>query len=156
MSKIKKRLRRFLSGSLDHFMEFDELLHIMRLYEFEERIAGDHHIFIKEDAREVINLQSNNGMAKPYQVKQVREFILNTPTPPLILDDLVKYEIVIFWSEEHDCFLAEVPELPGCKADGNTYAEALNHVEGIIEEWMAVANELGWSIPEPKGRLLFA
>ncbi len=53
-------------------------------------------------------------------------------------------------------FIAEVPELPGCAADGATYAEAVQNAEVIIQEWIATAQELGRPIPEPKGRLLFA
>jgi predicted RNase H-like HicB family nuclease len=67
-----------------------------------------------------------------------------------------KYEIIIYWSEEDDAYLAEVPELPGCMADGGTYQEALGNAEGIIQEWIATAKELGRPIPEPKGRLLYA
>jgi predicted RNase H-like HicB family nuclease len=67
-----------------------------------------------------------------------------------------EYEIIIYWSEEDDSFIAEVPELPGCAADGGTYQEALANVEVIIGEWMETAKELGRPIPEPKGRLVFA
>lgn len=67
-----------------------------------------------------------------------------------------KYEIIIYWSEEDKAFVAEVPELPGCAADGNTYQEALAHVEIIIQEWIETAKGLGRPIPEPKGRLVFA
>lgn len=67
-----------------------------------------------------------------------------------------KYEIIIYWSEEDKAFVAEVPELPGCAADGNTYQEALAHVEIIIQEWIETAKELDRPIPEPKGRLVFA
>ena len=67
-----------------------------------------------------------------------------------------KYEIIIFWSEEDDAFLAEVPELPGCMADGKTYQEALANAEKIIEEWIEIAKEEGRSIPQPKGRLIYA
>lgn len=67
-----------------------------------------------------------------------------------------KYEIVIFWSKEDEVFIAEVPELPGCVADGATYAEALANVDIIIQEWIETATELGRSIPEPKGRLMYA
>ncbi len=67
-----------------------------------------------------------------------------------------KYEIIIYWSEEDKAFVAEVPELPGCAADGNTYQEALAHVEIIIQEWIETAKRLGRPIPEPKGRLVFA
>lgn len=67
-----------------------------------------------------------------------------------------KYEIIIYWSEEDQAFLAEVPELPGCAADGKTYKEALANAEVIIKEWVETATELGRPIPEPKGRLMYA
>lgn len=66
------------------------------------------------------------------------------------------YEIIIYWSEEDDAFVAEVPELPGCMADGKTYQEALAHVEVIVEEWVQTAKELGRPIPQPRGRLMYA
>ena len=67
-----------------------------------------------------------------------------------------KYEIIIYWSEEDMAFIAEVPELPGCAADGATHKESLANVEVIIQEWVDTAKELGRSIPKPKGRLAFA
>lgn len=67
-----------------------------------------------------------------------------------------RYEVIIYWSEEDQAFIAEVPELPGCAADGPTYAEAISNVEVIIREWIETAQELGRPIPEPRGRLLFA
>ncbi len=67
-----------------------------------------------------------------------------------------KYEIIIFWSDDDQAFLAEAPELPGCIADGATYQEALVNVEKIIQEWIEIAKELGRPIPEPKGRLMYA
>jgi predicted RNase H-like HicB family nuclease len=67
-----------------------------------------------------------------------------------------KYEVIIYWSEEDHAFIAEVPELPGCAADGKTYREALANVEVIIQEWIETAKELGRPVPVPKGRLVFA
>ncbi len=67
-----------------------------------------------------------------------------------------RYEIVMYWSAEDQAFIAEVPELPGCAADGSTYAEALANVDVIIQEWIQTARELGREIPEPKGRLMYA
>jgi predicted RNase H-like HicB family nuclease len=67
-----------------------------------------------------------------------------------------RYEVILYWSEEDQAFIAEVPELPGCAADGKTYREALANVERIIEEWIETARETGRAIPEPKGRLMFA
>jgi predicted RNase H-like HicB family nuclease len=67
-----------------------------------------------------------------------------------------KYEIILYWSEEDQAFIAEVPELPGCASDGATYVEALANVEQIIHEWIETARELGRPIPQPRGRLLYA
>lgn len=67
-----------------------------------------------------------------------------------------KYEIILYWSDEDDAFVAEVPELAGCAADGATRIEALANVEVAIAEWIETAIELGRAVPEPKGRLLFA
>lgn len=67
-----------------------------------------------------------------------------------------KYEVVISWSAQDDAYIAEVPDLPGCAADGATYAEALANVQIIIDEWIDTAHELGRPIPEPKRRLAAA
>lgn len=69
---------------------------------------------------------------------------------------MIRYEIIIYWSDEDDAFVAEVPELPGCMADGQTYQEAISNAEIVIREWIETARELGRPIPEPKGRLLYA
>ena len=67
-----------------------------------------------------------------------------------------KYEIIIYWSQQDNCFIAEVPELAGCKSDGKTYVEALQNVETIITEWIETAKLLGRNIPKPKGKLMYA
>ena len=67
-----------------------------------------------------------------------------------------KYEVIIYWSQDDQAFIAEVPELPGCAADGPTYEEALAEVQVAIDEWIETARSLGRQIPEPKGRLVFA
>jgi len=68
--------------------------------------------------------------------------------------NLNKYQMIIYWSDEDDSYLIEVPELPGCMADGKTRQEALANAETIIQEWMETAHELGRSVPMPQGRLL--
>ena len=67
-----------------------------------------------------------------------------------------KYEVIIYWSKDDKAFVAEMPELPGCMADGRTYNEALKNLTVIAKEWIETAKELGRSIPDPKGRLQFA
>ena len=68
---------------------------------------------------------------------------------------LSKYEIIIYWSNEDDAYIAEIPELPGCMADGKSYKEALANAELIIQEWLETALILGRPIPSPRGRLMF-
>ena len=68
---------------------------------------------------------------------------------------MIKYEVILYWSAEDDAFIAEVPELPGCMADGATYREALENVEQIAQEWLETARELGREIPVPKGKLVY-
>ncbi len=69
---------------------------------------------------------------------------------------MIKYEVIIYWSEEDQTFIAEAPEFPGCMADGTTPREALSNVEVIAREWIETARELGRNIPEPKGKLVYA
>jgi len=66
------------------------------------------------------------------------------------------YEIILYWSSQEGAIIAEVPELPGCAADGATYAEAIANVQVVIDEWLETARELGREIPKPRGRLTFA
>ena len=68
----------------------------------------------------------------------------------------IKYEIILYWSAEDEAYIAEVPELPGCAADGKTYQETLANVEVVIREWIETAKELGRPIPQPRGRLIYA
>lgn len=69
---------------------------------------------------------------------------------------MTKYEVILYWSDEDQSFIAGVPELAGCAADGETRQQALANVEVVIAEWVETTKELGRPIPEPKGRLLFA
>jgi predicted RNase H-like HicB family nuclease len=68
----------------------------------------------------------------------------------------IRYELILYWSDADQAFIVEVPELPGCAADGETYQEAVQNAEVVIQEWIQTAQALGRPIPEPKGRLLFA
>ena len=69
---------------------------------------------------------------------------------------MYKYERIIYWSETDRCFLAVVPELPGCMADGETAQQALDNVETVMSEWIETAKELGRKIPKAEGYLLYA
>ena len=83
-----------------------------------------------------------------------RNSALQLATGGLIMGS--KYEIIIFWSEEDHAFVAEVPELPGCMADGKTHQEALSNAEKIIQEWIETAKDQGRTVPQPRGRLAYA
>jgi predicted RNase H-like HicB family nuclease len=69
---------------------------------------------------------------------------------------MIRYEMIVYWSEEDNSYIVEVPELPGCMADGQTYQEAIANAEAVIQEWLQTAQELGRLIPVPRGRLAYA
>ena len=68
----------------------------------------------------------------------------------------MKYEVILYWSEEDNAYVAEIPELPGCMADGPTQMDALRNAETIAKEWIETAQQMGREIPQPKGRLKYA
>ncbi|MEH2453321.1 type II toxin-antitoxin system HicB family antitoxin [Nostoc sp.] len=68
---------------------------------------------------------------------------------------IFRYEIILYWSELDQAFIAEVPELSGCTADGETYQEALHNVEVVVHEWIETAKDLGRPVPEPRPRLMY-
>ena len=69
---------------------------------------------------------------------------------------MFRYEMIIYWNNEDNVYLVEVPELAGCMADGATYEEALRNAKVVIDEWIETAQQLGREIPEPKGKLAYA
>ena len=69
---------------------------------------------------------------------------------------MYRYEVIVYWSDQDEAYIAEVPELPGCMADGTTYEEAVKSIQVIIAEWIEAANAAGREIPIPKGRLMYA
>jgi predicted RNase H-like HicB family nuclease len=72
------------------------------------------------------------------------------------MKDSLRYEIIIYWSNDDSAFIAEVPELPGCMADGESYHAAISNAEVMIREWIETARELGRPVPEPRGKLMYA
>ncbi len=140
MTPRDKILKRILGGTSDTNIGFDELCGLLRSLGFAERIRGSHFIYTMDSVDEILNVQSKSEKEKPY----------------LEGISMVKYEVIIYWNKEDEAFIAEVPELPGCAADGATYQEAIANAEMIIHEWIETAKELGRPIPEPKGRLVFA
>ena len=70
--------------------------------------------------------------------------------------DRMKYEVIIYWSPQDETFIAEMPELTGCMADGKTQGGALANVERVAAEWVQTARKLGRKVPRPRGRLTYA
>jgi predicted RNase H-like HicB family nuclease len=68
----------------------------------------------------------------------------------------MRYEFIIYWSKADESFIVEVPELPGCMADGATYEEAVANAQAVVQQWIETAKSLGRAIPEPKGKLAYA
>ena len=132
MAKAAETLRKILTGRSDAAISFSDLRRLLLRLGFAERVRGSHHIFTKEG------------------VEAWREAMLAKPkTEP-------RYELIVYWSSKDRSFIVEVPELPGCAADGQTYREAVANAERIIREWVETAQELGRPIPQPKGRLMDA
>ena len=67
-----------------------------------------------------------------------------------------RYELIIYWSDDDDAYVVEVPELPGCMADGQSYVEAVENAEKVIDEWIETAKDLGREVPKPKGKFVYA
>jgi len=82
--------------------------------------------------------------------------MVKTMKPKLNNQNSIRYEMIVYWSNEDESFIVEVPELDGCLADGPTYLKAVKNAERIIAEWIEVARELGRPIPKPRGRLYYA
>jgi predicted RNase H-like HicB family nuclease len=130
MGQLKKVLSKVLSGTSDANISFTSLCYLITKLGFVERVKGDHFIYTKEGVEEILNIQ-------PKASKN-------------------NYEMIIYWSKEDNCFIAEVPELSGCMADGGTYQEAVSNAEVVIQEWIETSNLLGRKIPEPRGKLMYA
>ncbi len=69
-------------------------------------------------------------------------------------EGMYRYELMVYWSQQDDSFIVEVPELPGCVSDGASYEQAIANAQIVIREWIETARELGRPIPEPRGRRL--
>jgi len=68
----------------------------------------------------------------------------------------LRYEVILYWSADDAAFIAEVPELPGCSADGASYREAIENIETVMHQWIDTAKRLERPVPQPRGRLYFA
>ncbi len=153
-------MSRVLSGMADQSVRFQDIRGLLLALGFAERVRGSHHIYTRADVEEILNLQpAGSGQAKLYQVRQVRQLIVKyklAEERTRMNDAPLRYEVIIYWSQDDGAFIAEVPELPGCAADGQTPQEALAEVQVVARQWIETARDLGRAVPEPKGRLVFA
>jgi predicted RNase H-like HicB family nuclease len=120
-----------------------------------ERIKGSHHIYFKDGIVDNINIQPKGNNAKQYQVKQIRDFINGHQLTLKKQKNKYKYEIIVCWNQPDEAYIVEVPQLPGCMADRDTYQQAVANVEIIIEEWIETAQLRKMPIPEPKIRIKY-
>ncbi len=146
-------LLRVIGGSSDQNIRFDELRNLLLRLHFAERIRGSHHIFTREGVAEIVNLQPKGSRRKHIRSNKYVKFWFNINWQKGLNDEVRDHSLL---ERRCEAFIAEVPELAGCAADGPTRQEALANVEVVIAEWLETARELGRPIPEPKGRLLFA
>jgi predicted RNase H-like HicB family nuclease len=147
----QKTLEKILRGDSDTSIRFEELAHLLEAKGFRMRISGSHHILL---ALALLNGSICSGRFES-------EIISSTASPQNFsaIQAAVKnnnYEMIIWWSEEDNAFVVDVPELPGCMAHGNTRVPAIKNAEDAIAFWIKTAKEDGLQIPEPKGRLMFA
>ena len=154
MAGKDKVLEQILRATSDSSIRFDGLCQLLRRLGFDERIRGSHHIFRKAGVEERIDIQSDGQNAKAYQVRHTQG---DRPIPSRSQRIAHKFEVIIWWSDEDKCFVAEVPELAGCMAHGETPQAAPDSAQEAIQLWIDTAKEFGDPIPEPKGgRLKFA
>ncbi len=148
MRKCEKFRTRLNSRQADNNFDFNDMRNFLLHLGFRESIEGDHHIFRCEGITDRINLQPEGGKCKAYQVRQIRKFLADNEMQEVMMFE--KYTIILFWSEQDNRYLAQIPNLPGAFSDGKTYEEALLAIRRIGEEWIDVAREDGILIPCPK------
>jgi predicted RNase H-like HicB family nuclease/predicted RNA binding protein YcfA (HicA-like mRNA interferase family) len=151
MGRFDKLIMKLLRGASDASFAFDDLRYILEKLGFAERIRGSHHIFDRDDVEELVNIQRHGKDAK--DIRYVR-FATSSFATTCRESRMSKYEVIIYWSDEDQVFVVEVPELPGCKAHGDSHEDALANAKDAMEFWVDRARELGRAIPEPKGRKL--
>jgi predicted RNase H-like HicB family nuclease len=145
----EKTLERLLSGTADAAIRFDDLCRLLESLGFEKRAKGSHHIFRKSGGEDQFAARWRECKAVPGQTGPG-----GRPKGKAWFQTMTKYEVIIYWSEEDEAFVAEVPELPGCAAHGPTQVRALSNAQDAIRLWIDTAKEFGDPVPEPKGRRL--
>jgi predicted RNase H-like HicB family nuclease len=168
VARFTKTLDAILRRGADANIRFADWCGLLANLGFTERIRGDHHIFTRDGVSEIINIQPRGARRnrppahyRLWRSKMADRRLKRSRTRPAARSDgnrtglktRIRYEIILYWSKPDGAFVAEVPELPGCAADGKTYREALANAEVVIKEWLETARELGRPMPKPGGRL---
>ncbi len=143
-------LERILSGRSDANIPFEQARTLLKALGFSESIRGSHHKFVREGVEELINLQEVEGKCKPCPA-DARDST-EVQSGGGVMMERLKYEIDIFWSEEDEGYIADVPDLKYCSAWGETYEEALREVRVAMELHLEVLEKTGRPIPEPRAR----
>jgi predicted RNase H-like HicB family nuclease len=180
VSKVSRTLDRALRGTSNANIRLDDLRELLAHLAFAKRVRADHPILTSEGVPELLNLQPR-GIVRPRCLRSSRSAesslqlgwpaswqrrrpprgrrrkhraILNWREKKLV--HRLKCELILYGSQEDGAFLAELPERPGCAADGATCGEAVANAEVVIREWIKTAHALGRPVPEPRGRLMSA
>ncbi len=152
-------MSRVLSGMADQSVRFQDIRGLLLALGFAERVRGSHHIYTRADVEEILNLQpAGSGQAKLYQVRQVRQLIVKyklAEERTRMNDAPLRYEVIIYWSQDDGAFIAEVPELPWMRPTDRRHRKRWQRCRSW-RQWIETARDLGRAVPEPKGRLVFA
>jgi predicted RNase H-like HicB family nuclease len=147
MSKLKKTLTTLLEGRSDANFDFGDLCFLLARAGFTPRQGkGSHHIYFK--------VTCNRAARSRNLTKSNKSATSSSNTNSTSTD--MRYELIIYWSKTDESFIVEVPELPGCMADGATYEAAVANARVVVQDWIDTAKSLGRTIPEPRGKLAYA
>jgi predicted RNase H-like HicB family nuclease/predicted RNA binding protein YcfA (HicA-like mRNA interferase family) len=153
MSRAKKVTAKILGGRADANLDFADLCFVLERAGFTRRHGkGSHLIFSATASRKSSIFSRAVPKRSLIKLNKSVKSSSNTNSP----SNDMRYELIIYWSRADECFIVEVPELPGCMADGVTYEEAVANAQEVIAEWIATARSQGRAIPEPRGKLAYA
>lgn len=154
MGKYEKLILQILRGASDANIAFDDLCQLLRRLGFDQRVRGSHHNFRRQGIEQKINLQKDGSQAISGEASSRCHCRKQTGRGNEGRKLMSRYEIILYWGDEDQAFVAETPELPGCAAHGETPESALANVRQAMSLWLDTARKYGDEIPQPKGRRL--
>ena len=153
MAKKAKLIERILSGRSDSNIAFSELVGLLESLGFDHRQAGA--IIYSQNQGSEIGLISKPTGRKQRVIRCGRSVKFLQSMSSTKTNEF-RYGVIVYWDDQDGIFVAEVPELPGCMAHGETKAAAIQNAEDAIALWVRTAQEDGMAVPEPKGKLMYA